>query len=122
MAESEKYVPSNGTEGMYFVEKFCMNCINCDPNPEGEKQCDIFRRAFCCDYKDPRYPSEWTYDEKGTPTCTAWVKWDWGNDDDENGRNEPPVIIPDEPMQLCMPFELEAMEFEIKQPQLKTTA
>ncbi len=32
------YQPSNGTEGMYFTDKYCMNCLHCYPDPDGEKR------------------------------------------------------------------------------------
>ncbi len=104
--DGELYQPSNGTEGVHFTEMYCMQCINCDPDPDGEKQCEIWMRSMCYDTKDKEYPKEWCYDSDGQPTCTAWVKWDWGNDDDPDGRNEPPVKIPDDPNQLCLPFEI----------------
>ena len=28
----EKYRPSNGTDGMWFEEKFCMQCRRCNPD------------------------------------------------------------------------------------------
>lgn len=98
-----KYQPSNGTEGMWFTEKFCDQCLHQDPNPEGDKHCDIFCRSFVYSVKDPEYPSEWTYDDEGNPTCTNWQKWDWGNDgdpDDPDNPKAPPP--PPDPNQLDM--------------------
>jgi len=102
--EQRKYRPSNGTEGMWFEDKFCMNCINCDPNPDGKKQCMIMMRAFMHDTNEPQYPTEWVYDENNKPTCTAWVKWDWGNDGDPDNPDNPNHRPPEDPNQLCMPF------------------
>lgn len=110
--KGEKYRPSNGTEGEAFTSTYCMNCFHCDPNPEGEKQCEIMMRTFLYYTNDPEYPKEWIYDENNNPICTAWKKWDWGNDDDEGGRSEPPEPEPDDPNQLCLPFELNAIEFK----------
>src|SRR5690606_22117458 len=94
---------SNGTEGMYFMEKFCDNCLNQHPDPNNPKQCMIICRTMCYSPKDKEYPEEWSYDEKGDPTCTAFVKWDWGKDDDDNWIE--PVIPPPVPdNQLTMPF------------------
>jgi hypothetical protein len=56
------------------------------------------------DVKDPEYPREWCYDESGKPTCTAWVKWDWGTDGDPDDPDNPKYRPPDDPNQLCMPF------------------
>ena len=102
-----KYRPSNGSEGMWFDEKFCLNCIHekfMHTQKHGDMQCNIFNRAFLFDIDDKEYPEEWQYDENDNPTCTAWVKWNWGRDDDENGLNEPPPKTPDDPNQLCFPF------------------
>lgn len=100
--EIRLYQPSNGTEGMIFTDRYCMNCINCDPDPTGDKQCTILMRTLCYYTTDKEYPTEWRY-VNDTPTCTNWQKWDWGNDDD--GRNEPPPPPePEDPMQLLIPF------------------
>lgn len=103
----EKYQPSNGSEGCGFVELFCCNCLHekfMHTQNHEDKKCDIFSRTLIYDTEDKEYPEEWTYDENNNPTCTAWQKWDWGNDDDEDGLNKPPEIIPDDPNQLCFPF------------------
>ena len=95
------YRPSSGTEGMWFEEKFCMQCLHCDPNPDGAKQCDILCRAFCFDIGEEHYPNEWVYDVNDQPTCTNWQKWDWGNDgdpDDPDNPKAPPP--PPDPNQL----------------------
>ena len=95
----KKYQPSNGSEGDWFCHKFCFNCIHCDPDPEGEKQCDILYRSLCYSVDEPEYPKEWCYDEDGKPHCTDWVKWDWGNDgdpDDPDNPKAPPIIDPDQ--------------------------
>lgn len=100
----EIYEPSNGTEGMIFTDKFCMQCLHCDPDPEGEKQCEILCATMCFSKKDKEYPREWIYDAEGNPTCTKWQKWDWGNDgdpDDPDNPNKPPYE-PNDPNQLMM--------------------
>lgn len=90
------YQPSNGTEGVAFVSEFCDNCIHEKFNhtyKEGDKKCDIFSRSLLHDTIEEGYPTEWTYDEEGSPTCTAHVKWDWGNgdpDDPDNPKAPPP--------------------------------
>jgi hypothetical protein len=98
----EKYRPSNGTEGMGFKEKFCLQCIHCDPNPSGKKQCKIWFRALAYETNEPEYPTEWTYDEKGKPTCTNWTKWDWGNDGNPDDPENPKAPIPNDPNQLSL--------------------
>lgn len=98
----KKYQPSNGTEGEYFIDKFCMNCIHCDPDPNGKKQCDILCATFVYSVKDSEYPKEWVYNENDEPVCTAWVKWDWGNDGDPDNPQNPKAPIPYNPNQLML--------------------
>lgn len=95
------YRPSNGTEGMWFVDKYCMNCINCNPDPEGEKQCEILARAMGYSFDDEEYPKDWVY--KGNePICTSHKQWDWerlGNPDDPDNPN---YIQPIDPNQITL--------------------
>lgn len=98
-----RYRPSNGTEGMGFMEKFCENCIHDNGDTV---MCEIITLVMGLDVDHKDYPEEWTYDEKGSPTCKKFVKWDWGKDDDGNWiLPEPPPI--DDPNQLCLPFIFE---------------
>jgi len=86
----KKYQPSNGSEGDWFIEKYCMNCVNCDPDPSGKKQCEILLRSFCLDVNDSDYPKEWIFDKDQKPICTAHQQWDWkekGNPDDHENEN-----------------------------------
>jgi len=109
----KKYQPSNGTEGMYFTDAHCMQCLNCDPDPNGAKQCKIWLNTMLHNVNDPGYPKEWIYDEDNKPTCTAWVKWDWndkGDPDDPDNPNKPP--IPYNPNQLLLFSEVD--EFQRK--------
>lgn len=113
-----KYRPSNGDEGMWFTGTYCMNCIHCDPNPNGPKQCEILGKTLWLSVNDPEYPAEWIYDEQGKPICTAWKKWDWGNDGNPDDPNNPKAPIPEDPNQLCLPFILE--EIGIPNQKLQT--
>lgn len=104
----KKYRPSNGSEGDWFINKYCMNCIH--ENEATGKCCDILTATHVYDVDEPEYPAEWIYDEHGKPKCTAHVKWDWDNDgdpDDPNNPKAPPKIAPN---QLCLPFELMQIE------------
>lgn len=99
------YLPSNGTEGMYFTSEFCDCCIRQHPDPDNKRQCnDILLEALI-----GNQPPEWKYDAMGSPTCTAFVNWDWGNNDDDRGWNEPPPPEPIDPNQLLMPFGFEEL-------------
>lgn len=112
----KKYRPSNGSEGDGFMEKFCANCIHekyYHTMNDNDKMCDIISASMVYDLHEPNYPSQWTYDENDNPVCTAWSKWDWGNDDEGNGFNEPPQPPVDDPNQLVIPFMLEEVESNI---------
>lgn len=98
------YCPSNGTEGMWFTDKYCMNCFHCDPDPEGKKQCEILMRSMLYHVNEPGYPKEWIYNEDNEPTCTNYKKWDWGNDGNPDDPENPNYTPPDDPNQLCLPF------------------
>lgn len=116
--KTEKYRPSNGTEGMMFTEHFCDRCINQHPDPDNKKQCMILCRSMCYSVDEPEYPEEWIYDENDRPTCTAWIKWDWGNDGDPDDRDNPKAPMPFNPNQLVMPFILDEIGIPKHQHQL----
>lgn len=103
MSEPRRYLPSNGTEGDWFISKFCAQCIHekfWHTQQHGDKCCTIFTETMFNDVP------EWIYDEQGNPTCTKWQKWDWGRDDgDGGGLNEPPELPPYNPNQLLIPFD-----------------
>ncbi len=40
-----------------------MNCLHCDPDPNGAKQCMILCASMCYSPGDEKYPKEWVYDE-----------------------------------------------------------
>jgi len=115
--ENRKYCPSNGSEGDWFEDKFCMNCINTNPDPTKKPQCAIWCAAVCHHVNEAGFPKEWIYDANNEPTCTAWVKWDWGNDGDPNDPDNPKAPIKDDPNQLCMPFVFEEIERNVSVPQ-----
>lgn len=103
-----KYRPSNGTEGEYFMEAHCYQClherwIHRQKDDRDEDKCDILTRSMAFGIDDPEYPVEWTHDESGHATCTKFVKFDWGTDDDPHEPPDPPS--PDDPRQLLMPFD-----------------
>lgn len=107
MDQPKKYRPSNGTEGMWFDDKFCANCIHQNPNPDLKPQCMIVCNAMCYYTNEPEYPKEWIYDANNQPTCTKFKKWDWGNDGDPNDPENPLAPTPTSPNQLQMLFNCE---------------
>lgn len=106
-AAENSFRPSNGTEGMDWMEDFCSQCIHDNPyldDPEkkymGKRSCELITNAMCFYPTDPEYPKEWVY-QAGKPVCTKFFKWDWGNDgdpDDPNNPKRPPD--PPNPAQL----------------------
>lgn len=113
----KKYRPSNGTEGMWFMECHCFQCIHENPNPELKPKCDIITASMCFDVNEKEYPKEWIYGEDGKPTCTKFFKWDWGNDGDPNDRDNPKAPIPEDPNQLCLPFIFDEIGIKKHSPQ-----
>ena len=112
----KKYRPSNGTEGMIFVDEYCSHCIHekfMHTQVHGDLQCEIFDKTLIYDVKDKEYPEEWTYDENGHGICTKFKKFDWGRDDDGEWKDPPPPPT-DDPNQLVIPFIFD--ELEIKSP------
>ncbi len=73
----KKYRPSNGTEGMIFIAQFCETCVNEEfmhTQDDKSVKCGILSLTYICNLDHPKYPSEWTYDQDGKPTCTRY-KW-----------------------------------------------
>lgn len=97
----DKYRPSNGTEGMIFTEKYCDNCIHEHNSPENRKSCEILTKTMVYGLEDPEYPKEWCY-VNDKPTCTSWVKWDWGNDGNPDNPDNPKAPVPYDPNQLML--------------------
>lgn len=61
------YRPSNGTEGACFHEAWCFQC---ERDKDGD--CDILARSFLR-HDSPEYPVEWIHDERGVPSCRAFI-------------------------------------------------
>ncbi len=94
----KKYCPSNGTEGMWFTGKFCDNCIHDNPDYNAKApRCEILTLTMVLDVTDKDYPKEWIYNEENKPTCTKFVKWDWGNDGDPGDPDNPKAPMPYNP-------------------------
>jgi hypothetical protein len=117
----KSYYPSNGTEGMWFMDKFCSQCIHDNPDPESGKKCELITATMCLYPTEPGYPGEWIYDVNKKAVCTKWVKWDWGNDgdpDDPSNPKKPPD--PPDPRQLNL-FPLYISDIETIQLQTVKT-
>lgn len=71
VSKPESYRPSNGSEGEYFMGRFCYRCSKAGDDELG---CDIVMNTMCFSVDDEEYPREWIYDTEGKPTCTAFEK------------------------------------------------
>lgn len=69
---AEKYRPSNGTEGEWFMDQFCHQCVKCPISPEADNQCKIMLRSLMYNTEDKEYPKQWVYTDEGKPICTAF--------------------------------------------------
>lgn len=58
---SEKYFPSNGTDGAIFMDNYCYECYK-------EKNCSILFNALV----NNKEPKQWIYGDDGYPTCTSF--------------------------------------------------
>lgn len=70
-----RYCPSNGTEGESFIERFCGACerdARYRETDEGRDGCPILAASLLFGRNEPGFPKEWTIDEQGEPTCTAF--------------------------------------------------
>ena len=65
------YAPSNGTEGEWFMSKWCAKC-SCIDFDDDDSICDILGRSMAFDFDDPEYPTEWVTSEATGPKCTAF--------------------------------------------------
>lgn len=78
---AELYRPSSGSEGEWFIRKWCGKCER-DKCQNGSKPaddcrdgdlCQIIGKTMWLDVDDPDYPKEWIEDDDG-PRCTAFVE------------------------------------------------
>ena len=73
MKMSDKYRPSNGTEGEMFMSQFCYNCVKYPINPNAKHQCKILCNMMVFNINEKEYPKQMIYDDSGKPTCTAYI-------------------------------------------------
>jgi len=105
MNKTEKFRPSNGTDGEIFMCDFCYHCINekwIHDQKEGDKKCEILSKMILLDTDNKNYPEELTYDTEDYPICTAYKHWDWDNDGGADDPQNPKAPIPVDPQQLIL--------------------
>ncbi len=67
---NKKYRPSNGTEGLVFIEHYCANCIHGKYEHTGDTNdnpCEILTRSFMCGIDDKDYVMPFLFDELEIP-------------------------------------------------------
>jgi hypothetical protein len=76
---TRSYRPSNGTEGIGFMERFCDRCEKdflYRKTDDGRDGCPIAAAAFLYGIDEPEYPKEWVENEgpweTADPRCTAF--------------------------------------------------
>ena len=81
---SKSYRPGNGSEGVAFIEWYCLNCFHerwlqvpMQDNNDEHKKCDILTRVMVEDEDSDNYPVEWIVGEDGHGKCTAFKRYDW---------------------------------------------
>lgn len=70
------YRPSNGSEGEYFMAKYCEHCKHDAKHrrtDDAQYGCKIIVYSFAYNIDDPNYPKEWVYADDGAPTCTKFA-------------------------------------------------
>jgi hypothetical protein len=69
------YRPSNGAEGMDFIDRWCGRCLHDEAYRNGTgNSCPIVANSLVFGVDDPKYPKEWVQDEPwGNARCTAFV-------------------------------------------------
>lgn len=66
----KRYRPANGSEGAWFMSKWCDKCAY-DQSDDGDF-CKIQCLTMALPVGDPDYPKEWTFNDDGKPICTAF--------------------------------------------------
>jgi hypothetical protein len=76
MTEIEKYRPSSGTEGEWFMSRWCCQCQRASAMRESEpiEACAIVAATFLYSVDHPKYPDAWRYDKDGAPICDQFVQ------------------------------------------------
>lgn len=71
MEKQELYMPSNGSEGEIFLEKWCGNCKKDSTfrKEDAKTMCPIFTKSLVEDNV-----KQWIYKD-GIPTCTSFVHY-----------------------------------------------
>lgn len=93
------YRPSNGSEGEWFMSKFCYRCVHDDY--DNEVYCEILTNSMAYNTREEGYPLEYWVYFNDEPTCMNFRERGSDNDD------SPPPVDPD---QLDLFLEMPVVE------------
>lgn len=65
---TKNYYPSNGTEGMGFMETWCQSCTKDTMLRGGKTYCSILSGSMAYD----KPVKQWIYDKENRPICTSF--------------------------------------------------
>ena len=87
------YRPSNGCEGMDFMDRWCVRCWRDAAYDDGcsGAGCEIAARALAFHEDDPDYPKEWVEDDALGPRCTAFEPIETGGTVHDARQEEMPL-------------------------------
>lgn len=66
--QTRKYRPSNGSEGEWFMSKFCERCVK----DSEARPCRIIGLTMSLDISHKDYPRAWVEDAETGPRCTEF--------------------------------------------------
>ena len=99
------YFPSNGTDGMVFMEMHCQFCTKDSQLRGGKTYCSILSGSMI----KGSPVKQWIYDESGHPTCTSFVRV--GSVKRQQKKSEKTMqLFPDKPTE----FEKQMFDFKTK--------
>ena len=94
---TRKYRPSNGSEGMDFMARFCDRCkreAKYRRTDDGADGCPIIAATMCYEIEDEKYPPEWVVDLHDATGMTARCTSFQFDDPDRRSRPRKPKPAP----------------------------
>ncbi len=82
------YQPCNGTEGDWFISKWCGTCVKEAVSENAQQQCDIVFLSMSYSIGDAEYPKQWVYSDNDEPMCTAYKNRDEYNRERRDKRKK----------------------------------
>jgi len=102
------YFPSNGTEGMVFMEMHCQFCTKDSQLRGGKTYCSILSGSMI----KGSPVKQWIHDESGHPTCTSFQRLGTVKKNKIRKSEKTLPIFPEE----LTNFETDILGFKTQQP------